>query len=138
MVSVAGAIARLNVAPICLLTDTLVAAFEGPVEIDGRRTPGGATGIGAEPVRVAGAGVAEAELDQLVAARGWNREEEEQCCCVEKSHGVVPSLRMMKSTTNSTRRFVMRPAAVVLGSAGTDELKPFDTSLSLATPRATR
>src|SRR6185295_17291920 len=80
---------------------------------DGRPIAG--AGDPAVDVIVAVAGVA--ELHELAPTCGCDRDHEQERCGVEDLHGVVPSLRMMKSTTNSTRRFVTRPAAVPLVAA---------------------
>src|SRR5207302_5176043 len=74
------------------------------------------------------------ELHQLLPAPGERRDDQDQETLVEGPHRTPPSFKMMKWTTNSTRRLASRPDSVALDSRGCDELKPLETSLSRATP----
>src|SRR5205823_5316907 len=76
-----------------------------------------------------------AELHQLLPAARERGEEQDQETLVQGSHWRPPSFKMMKWTTNSTRRLASRPDCVALDSVGRDELKPLETSLSRDTPR---
>src|SRR3954463_7103644 len=75
------------------------------------------------------------ELHQLLSASAKREEEQRHDDIVSQgAHRRPPSFKMMKWTTNSTRRLASRPDSVELDSIGREELNPFETSLSRATP----
>src|SRR5207248_2625662 len=99
---------------------------------------GGVGGVGGRDrrraLRAAGSGPV-SKLHQLLPAAGERGEEHSyQETVVQGSHWRPPSFKMMKWTTNSTRRLATRPDSLELDWSGRDELNPLETSLSRATP----